>query len=148
MVWRHCDQKLLSSVVSHGGALGKNTLTCSGFVPRNTIGFQPKINRIFSWIFRWEIMEEAGDIRETQRNQRLRSLKSDLRAVLISKKNGLTEKELIKDCRVRSLNFYASGWSLWRPLAVRSISWETSFLHGLHFQSKEKEIPYFNSSCI
>ena len=49
-------------------------------------------------------MEEAGDIRETQRNERLRSLKSDLRAVLISKKNGLTEKELIRDCRVRSLN--------------------------------------------
>ena len=58
-------------------------------------------------------MEEAGDIRETQRNERLRSLKSDLRAVLISQKNGLTEKELIKDCRVRSLHSkidsYTSG---------------------------------------
>ena len=45
-------------------------------------------------------MAETGDIRETQQQEKLKNLKSTVRAVLISKKEGLTKNGLIADCQV------------------------------------------------
>ena len=35
--------------------------------------------------------------------------------------------------RVELFNFLAGGWSVWRPLAVKSILWKTVWLNRLHF---------------
>ena len=48
--------------------------------------------------------------------------------------NSITPKNTIWN-RKWCINFHVDGWSLWRPLALKSISWETVLLNRQHIFS-------------